>query len=138
MKTEQFLGAVCAVLLGHHLGRRALEDSQLRCRTGEFRYDLHAAGAGTDDCHPLAGQVDGVVPLSGMHHIAGEVGRPFDVGVLRGTEQSDRADDDIRDNGTVVGELDFPLLRFFVPDQPAHGSAEHQVAPKVEVVGENA
>ena len=100
-EAHQLLEAVRAVLLGHHPRWRALENRQLRRRTGKLGYDLHATCPGTDYRHPLPGQVDGVIPLSGVHQVAREVAEPFDVGVSRGTEQSDRADHNVGDNDAV-------------------------------------
>ena len=69
--------------------------------------------------------------------VAGEVGETLDVGVPRGAEQSDGADDDVGDDGSAVVELAPPSVRLVRSTAPVRTErVEHQVAAQVEIVGD--
>ena len=48
--------------------------------TDDAGHDLDGAGTGADDRDPLAGEVDGMVPLRGMESGALEFSQSLDVG----------------------------------------------------------
>ena len=52
--------------VGRHPLWRALVDVDLPGRVGDGGHQLETAGAGSDDRHPLARQVDIVAPIRGM------------------------------------------------------------------------
>jgi hypothetical protein len=129
------VSAVWPILFGHHPRWRALEYRQLRCGGCKFGDDLYPAGPGTDDRNPLAGQVDARVPLRGVHEVAGEFRDALDIGIPCRTEQTHRADDDVRNQGLTRTKLDVPVRLVFIPDEALHTGAQHEVAAQVEVIG---
>ncbi len=63
-----------------HPRRGALIELKFGDLADDLGHDLDRAGTGPDDRHPLAGQVDTVVPLGGMESGAGEFVATCDLG----------------------------------------------------------
>ena len=105
---------------------------------GDFGDDLHAAGAGADTATRLPVRSTVASHCAVCISVAGEVGEAVDVGIPRGAEQSDRADDDVGDDAvSPLGPARRPsaALSAFQRSLRTRG-AEHQVAAQVEVVGD--
>ena len=65
------------------VGRRALEDGQLRGLLGDQRNRLDGRRAGADHCHALAAEIDALMgPVSGVIGVARETRRARNVDVL--------------------------------------------------------
>ena len=79
-------------------GGGALVELQLGRRLHDLGHDLDGAGAGSDHRHPLAGEVDAVVPLRGVE--SGPVGSrpsPSMSGSERNVQRARARDEELRD-----------------------------------------
>ena len=118
------------VELGQAPDRRALEDGQVRDVAGDRRDHLHRRCPGADDRHPLAGEVDVVVPARGVHDGAGELVDAVDLGELGLGQHSGRAHDVAGRDRVAVGGPEPPAVAVVVegcghdpgvePGPPAH------------------
>ncbi len=133
-------GGHAVVVLGrrHHPRRGALEHQQLADVGGDLGDELHGAGPGADDRHPLAGQVDVVAPPRRVERGAGERAHPGDLGHVGAVELPDGADDGVDDDGLVAlgpPQLDGPALVVVRPRGRLHLGAEADALPQAEGVG---
>jgi len=78
---QDLLGvAVGPVGLGQYVRGAALVDVDVRGVLGDLGHELDGARAGAHDGHPLAGEVDAVVPAGGVPRRAGEIVPARDIG----------------------------------------------------------
>ena len=73
-------------------GSRALVHVEVTHLGLDGRHDLDGRGAGPDDGHPPAGEVDVVVPLRGVEQVTGERLDALDLGELRRGQATGRVD----------------------------------------------
>src|SRR5207342_2897135 len=123
-------GPVRAVLLGDHVRRRALVDVQLADTAGDGGDDLDRARPGTDHSHPLAIEIDLVVPARGVEDRALEAFRALDPPERRAAELSAGRDQHVGLEGLPRSSLDSPAARALVELRPSHLRPQPQVAPQ--------
>ena len=109
------------VHLRQYPGWRALIHVELAGDPGQRAGDLHTAGSSSDERHPLATDVIGVVPVVGAHDPATEVVDPVDRDIGLGVDISaDRTDNEPRSDDAAVGDLQAPHRAVVVPHLPHH------------------
>ncbi len=116
--------------------RGALEDGELSCLLGDDRNRLDRRRPGTDDRHPLPGEVDLVVrPTTGEVGLAGKPFGPGHVGHLGYRQASGRHH--VEPCRHVVAHIGVhcPPLRRVVPRGRGDPGLEPDVAPQVVLVG---
>ncbi len=123
------------VVRRHRIVRRALEHSELLRLAGDDRDRLHGRGAGADDRHPLAREVDLLVrPVPGVVAVALEGIEALELGQV-GRGQAPRRHDAVpgRGAGAVAG-LDDPASLRFIEYRRRHARVELDVAAQVEAI----
>ena len=123
-------GPVRAVLLRDHVRRRALVDVQLADTAGDGGDDLDRARPGADHSHPLAVEIDLVVPARGVEDRALEAFRALDPAERRAAELSAGRDQHVGLEGLPRSSLDSPAARALVELRPSHLGPQPQVAPQ--------
>ena len=119
--------------------RRALEHGELGCLGRDDRNRLDRRRSGTDDPDALAGEVDPLVrPPSGEVHLATEVARTLDVGILHHRQAAGRHHVVATGRRRAVIGADLPQCRVVVPGRAVDARREPHVAPQVVLVGDEA
>ncbi len=84
----------------------------------DLGHDLDRAGAGADHRHPLAGEVDTVIPLGGMESGASSIHEfvvALDVGNRRDVQRASTGDQELPDEFPPVGGEYMPAVFVGVP-----------------------
>ena len=123
-------------LVAHvHRRRRALEHVQLAHDLRELRDHLHGGGAGADDAHALALQVDMVVPARGVEGLALELAHALDARELGRGEDAVRQDHEARAHRIAAVGLHGPAAARLVPGRLLHRGVEQAVLVEAELLG---
>ena len=104
---------------------------------GERAGDLHSAGSGSDERHPFATDVIGVVPVVRAHDPPTEVVDPVDRHIGFGVDiTADRTDQEPRSDDAAVGDLEAPHRVVVVPHLAHHLGVGLQVRIDAFPVGD--
>ena len=121
---------------GNHPGRGALVELKFRDVANDARHDLDGAGARADHRHPLAREVDVVVPLRGMESGASEIGESFDVGKARNVQRAGPRDEELRNVLLPgVGEH-MPAVLGVIPVRSGGARVEPDVTAQTVLLGD--
>ena len=117
------------------IGRRALKHGHLRRLFGDFRHDLYARRARTDDGHTLARKVIAVTrPIARVQDAASKAVATGDVGdVCRGQHTAGR-DDVARRQRLSISQRDRPITVGLVIDRRHHRGVELNVQTQIEAI----
>ena len=115
--------------------RRPLEHVQLADHLGDLGDDLHGGGTGADDAHPLAFEVDVVVPARRVERLAREGSHAVDAGQLRAGEDAVGQDHVAGLHGVAAVGADGPAAGLLVPHRGVDGGVEQALVVEAELVG---
>ena len=126
-------GRVGAVELRQHPGGRALVDRQALGDVGDRGHELDRAGAGADHRHPLAGELDVVIPFGGVKDRALEVLDPGDRRDLGTAELAAGGDQEVELVALAVGRDHRPAPRLRVEARLRDLDPEPQMRAQAEL-----
>ena len=121
----------------HHPRRSALVELKFGDLPDDLRHDLDRAGAGADHRHPLAGQVDAVVPFGRMESGTTEFVAALDVGQGRDVQRARARDQELPDEFAAVFGEDVPALLVVVPVGSVDVRIELDVAAQPVFLGDS-
>ena len=124
------------LLRGTHPRRGALVELKFGDLPDDLRHDLDRAGTSPDDRHPLAGQVDAVVPLRGMESRAGEFLTTLDVREGRDVQRARPRDQELSDVFAPVSGEDVPSVLVVIPITAVDQGIELDVATQPVFLGD--
>jgi hypothetical protein len=125
------------VVGGDGVARGALEDRQLARLLGDDGDGLDRRGAGADDPHPLAGEVDLLAgPATGVEDGPLEIGDALDGRDVRRREAAGRHDEVLGGDVVVAVGGDPPPAVRLVEDRLGHPRLEPDVGAETETLGD--
>ncbi len=113
----------------------ALEDGEIAHLVGNLGDQLHAGGAGADDGHPLAGQLDRLLrPVVGVERRPAEAVHPRQPWHGGRRQQTDGGQEEAAGQRATTGQLDRPDAVLVVEDRALDRTAELDVRAQLELV----
>jgi hypothetical protein len=111
----------------HCKGGRLLRDNR-------NRLDRRGAGADHPNTHP--GEVDALMrPFAGVIDRPAKIFETLEARTVRRRQAADRHDTELRSHPVAAVGLDRPAFRFFIERRGDHARVKHDVAAKIEAIG---